>query len=372
MFAMLTELNASSRVMCYQFAPYLKAVGIKTTICSPSSKILYQLCNRTPVNFLDRIAVALLYRFYWYLWAPLRRLVFISSIPLYDVIFIQRGMLQHCWKPWLEMLTYRWAKIWRKKVIYAFDDPIYLDCPTYMKSVIEKADAVFTYAEALVDYSLQYNPKVFLLEPGVDLERYPLRDSTASRKNRKIVIGWVGNSMVGFRYLKQLYEPLRRLFQKYPNLIFRVVSGRDFRFDKKGVPVENVRWRLDYEASATFDIGLIPLTESDYDKAKISFKLLQYWAHGIPVVCSQTADTCLEDEVNCLIVKKPEDWVEKLSLLIEQPTLRKKLGDNGRRLIETRFSLEVQGMIFANCIKDVVEGSIRLRELEDTMPESNS
>ena len=152
-------------------------------------------------------------------------------------------------------------------------------------------------------------------------------------------------------------EPLLELVRRHPNLVFRVVSGRDFGFQGNGVPVDNVRWRLDREDSATFDIGLAPLLQTEYDRAKASFKILQYWAHGIPVVCSQSADNFLEDGVNCLIAREPEEWVDKLSLLVERPDLRRELGMRGRHLVEERFALNVKGPSFVSLLQGIAAGS---------------
>ena len=353
---MLTELNAGSRVYCFQFAPFFAAAGIKATFCPPSSTFLFKLCHREPRNLPDKLLLAFLRRFYWYLWVPLRRLAFIALVPFYDLVFVQRGLLQHCSRPWLEMLLYRWAGVWGKKVVYCIDDPIYVDCPDYIHSVIEKADVVLTVNEKLAEYTLQYNPNVIMFEDAVNLDRYPLKDRTVSQESVPLVIGWVGNAITGPRYLSSLREPLLELFHKYPNLVFRVVSGQDFQF-QAGVPVDNVRWRLDYEASVTFDIGLAPLLDSDYDQAKASFKVLQYWAHGIPVVCSQTADNFLKDGMNCMIARNPEEWSEKLGLLIENPELCREMGMRGRRLIETRFALSVKGPIFASILEGIARNS---------------
>jgi glycosyltransferase involved in cell wall biosynthesis len=205
---------------------------------------------------------------------------------------------------------------------------------------------------------------VILFEDSIDLGRYPLRSATLSRENDGLVLGWVGNSVVGFRYLVQLREPLLALFSKYTNLIFRVVSGKDFRFHDGGVPVDNVRWSMQWEASGTFDIGLAPLLDTPYDQAKASYKILQYWSYGIPVVCSQSADNFLEDGVNCLIAKEPDSWVDKLSLLIDQPDLRKKLGMNGRRLVETRFALSKKGPLFASLLKRIATNSSEVEYFE--------
>ena len=355
-FTMLTELNASSRVHCYQFSRYLAGGGVRATFCAPSSKWLFQVCNGDWPG-LPKPLVAALRRFYWYIWVPIKRLLFIGLAPIYDLVFVERGLLMHCSRPWLEALLFAWAHLWRKRVVYFFDDAIYIDCPAHIRSVVSKADTVVTVTTILAEYALGYNPNVVVFEDAVDLDRYALNDFDNVRDKETMVIGWVGNSTVGFRYLDQLREPLLELFERHPNLVFRVISGRDFEFQGSGVPVDNVRWRLDREDSVTFDIGLAPLLQTEYDRAKASFKILQYWAHGVPVVCSQSADNFLEDGVNCLIAREPEEWVENLSLLVERPDLGRELGMRGRRLVEDRFALDVKGPSFVALLKGIAAGS---------------
>ena len=355
MFPMMTELNAGSRVHCYQFAPYFAAAGIKAMFCSPSSVWLFRVCNDNLLN-LPRLISAIIRRLYWHLWVPFKRLVFMFLIPFFDLVFVERGLAQHCSRPWLEMLLYRWARLWQKRIVYFLDDPIYLDCPGNIQVLMAKADAVIVVTEALAEYARRHNSNVIVLEDAIDLDHYPLKQSER-REDDPLVIGWVGNSTVGLRYLDQLREPLTSMFTKFPNLVFRVVSGRDFLFDSDDVPVDNVRWSMDYEASVTFDIGLAPLTDSQYDQIKASYKILQYWAHGIPVVCSQTADSFLEDGVNCLIVNEQGDWETKLSLLASHPELRVELGSRGRQLVENRFALNVKGPKFASMLEELASGA---------------
>ena len=187
-FTMDTELNASSRVHCYQFARYFTDGGIRPTFCAPSSKRLFQVCNGD-VPGLPSPLVAALRRLYWYLWVPTRRLLFIALVPMYDLIFIERGLLRHCSRPWLEMLLYAWAHLWRKRVVYFFDDAVYIDCPSHMRSVVRKADAVVTVTEILAEYALRHNPHVVLVEDAVDLDRYAQKELDEARKDEPLVLG---------------------------------------------------------------------------------------------------------------------------------------------------------------------------------------
>jgi len=345
-FTMLTELNASSRVYCYQYAPHFAANGIEATFCPPSSIRLFRLFEHLRQN-RRRLIRGIGYYAYWYLVVLPNRLKDILRAPFYDLVFIQRGMFYHCSPAWLERLIYRLGR----KTIYHFDDAIYVRCPRSMQERIRGADWVMTVNEALRNYALQHNEQVVLFEDAIDLRRHPLKDYGSVTD--KVVIGWVGNP-VGLRYLEVLREPIERVLARYPEVIFRVVSSKDFQFPGGRPHVDNMRWSLEYDPSCTFDIGVMPLLGTKYDLAKGGHKILQYMAYGIPTVCSRTADIFLEDGVNCYTATTPSEWVDRLSLLIANPDLRKEMGLRGRKLIEERFALHVKGPLLVSLLKDIV------------------
>ena len=71
-------------------------------------------------------------------------------------------------------------------------------------------------------------------------------------------------------------------------------------------------------------------------------------------MCSQTADSFLENGVTGFIVKNDSDWFDKLSILIEDKNVRKKMGLEGRKLIEKRFDLNLKGPLLSRIIHDAI------------------
>jgi len=87
----------------------------------------------------------------------------------------------------------------------------------------------------------------------------------------------------------------------------------------------------------------MPLTDSEWARGKCAFKMLQYMAAGIPVVASpvgMNAEILASSSVG-LAAQNNEQWVESLSTLLESPETAESMGENGRQLVEKKYSLLV-------------------------------
>lgn len=64
-------------------------------------------------------------------------------------------------------------------------------------------------------------------------------------------------------------------------------------------------------------------------------------ALSIPTIMSPVGvnTDIIEDGENGYLAANTEEWVSKISLLIEDAMLRKKLGDAGRKTVEKDFSV---------------------------------
>ena len=76
----------------------------------------------------------------------------------------------------------------------------------------------------------------------------------------------------------------------------------------------------------------MPLVEDPWSWGKCGLKIIQYQGVGLPVVCTPVGinKDLVENEVNGLWARTPEEWEGKLSFLIEHPDLREKMGREGK------------------------------------------
>ena len=76
---------------------------------------------------------------------------------------------------------------------------------------------------------------------------------------------------------------------------------------------------------------------------------------AIPCVSSPVGvnKEVIKDGENGFFAVTEEDWVNKLSRLIEDPELRRMLGNNGRRIAEGKYSVKANAGRLAEVITKV-------------------
>ena len=102
-----------------------------------------------------------------------------------------------------------------------------------------------------------------------------------------------------------------------------------------------VKWI--YGQRLNFDIGIAPLCENNLNKSKSNLKYLEYTALGIPGIYSdiQPYSSIIKDQFNGILVGNKEmEWEDKLKLLIEDDSLRKKIIKNANHDIYENFLLK--------------------------------
>ncbi|MBU4536523.1 glycosyltransferase, partial [Patescibacteria group bacterium] len=92
-----------------------------------------------------------------------------------------------------------------------------------------------------------------------------------------------------------------------------------------------------------FDIGIMPLENSEWNKGKCAFKAVEYMACGVPVIISNVGENkfLIKNNVNGFLVENKYDWIKTVSYLILKDKERLEMGLKGRKTIEDRYSYRV-------------------------------
>ena len=222
--------------------------------------------------------------------------------------------------------------------------------------IIRLSDCVIVGNEYLKNYALKFNKKVFVLPTVVDTNRYVPKRKSKHNADGKVVIGWIGSPSTQ-SYIKDFIPIFSILWEKYKNIFLNIV-GSDFTYEED--LADNIilhRWSLQKELKElqSFDIGVMPMPDNNWTKGKCGFKALLCMSVGIPTVCSKVGvnSEIVKDGVNGFLASNKEEWLKKLSILIESPNLRTKLALRGRKTVEEKYSVKVYASKFLEILQSV-------------------
>lgn len=185
----------------------------------------------------------------------------------------------------------------------------------------------------------------------ITTDRYQPKQKSAGEPP---IVGWIGTPQTS-RYLKPLL-PVFESIQKDLPVRFVAVGAREVDF--ADTPVEAWPWSEESEVESIqqFDIGIMPLEDSPWERGKCGYKLIQYMACGVPVVASPVGVNVeiVVPDTNGLLADSAEEWGRALrSLLMADSSVRDSIGRAGRERVEEWYSLEAQAPRFYNLIHEV-------------------
>jgi glycosyltransferase involved in cell wall biosynthesis len=248
-----------------------------------------------------------------------------------DVVLHQKRLLP-AWQ-------FRLLRKHARALLYDFDDPMPYSregdrvelSPTRVKrfrAVLGLADAVAVNHAGTEALAREYGARdVHVIPTSVDLSRWRRRESWGTER---LTLGWVGTP-ANLPNLREIAGALKGR---------RLKLVTDEPLELPGVETEFVRWDFatEPEQVRSFDVALAPLPDDAWSRGKMPFKILYYFAAGVPVIASArgAVETVIRDGENGLLAG---DWAAKIAAL-EDAGLRERLGCAGRRTVEAEFAIE--------------------------------
>lgn len=326
----------SNRFRIEQYLPCLREKGINYSLRPFYNRHFYLILYK--VGYYCQ-------KFLFLFFFIMRRLSDAFAAKSYDVVFIHREA-----GPFPDYILEWLFRVFGRKIIYDFDDSVFLKKPSKIRKVISMSDTVIAGNDFLKNYAARYNPRVSVLPTCIDTTVYQPR--TDPKKDSKITIGWIGTSFTSI-YLDLLRDAYRALAEKYRNIEFKIVGAI---LADNALPLVCKPWSLDSEVRELqdFDIGVMPLFDDEWAKGKCAFKIIQYMAVGIPSVASRVGMNIevIEDGKDGFLVTGTQEWIDKLSLLIENKELRHTMGQRARQKVENVYSVQANQQKFIDIIEN--------------------
>ena len=301
----IAEKQASYRYRVAQFLPFWKEYGIDMHPMRITSK-----------SYPQKLSIALKSRAYDYVWLQRKPLS-----PLFTSLIARHSHL-----------------------IYDYDDALYA-VESYRKTkpkpvqpgskqtikrlnmVLNYSSLVFAGSDELARYARRFNPEGTFIVPtayGKLLTPPP----PAPADPRPVTIGWIGNTG-NLYFLDMIDQATAAIQQRHPSVSFSVMSGKA----PEGLATrwEFTPWSKEAEQSwlNSIDIGIMPLEDDEWSWGKCAFKLLQYMAHGKPVVASKVGANlnAVIDGTSGFLANSEAEWEQALETLVSNPDKRRSMGE---------------------------------------------
>jgi glycosyltransferase involved in cell wall biosynthesis len=276
----------------------------------------------------------------------------LATIKKGDIVYLQRTISNK----YFFVLVVVYLALFRRKMIFDFDDPVYLHSYLKTKTFCRMADAVITCTHTQAKWAQQFNKNVHIIHIALTMPAYEKFTKQYAATAELPVIGWVGNGPEHLRNLEVLSSVFKKLlgntgnpfsftligalgnkevyalFKDIPGLRTRFVDALDWN-NPESVPCEIQQ----------LDIGVVPhQSEGEWNKAKTSFKILEYMACGVATVVSDFGEMpyIITDGTNGFIAESEEAWVEKLKTLLIDKALRARIGQAGQERVREAYCFD--------------------------------
>ncbi len=299
----------SSRLRVLQYLPYLRKQGFSCRVIEVRK------------NFFQRI-------------------IFLFLAFFNDCLFIQKKILSRAEIFFLRMT--------RARIIFDLDDAIIykergekaeknIRAEKKLQTLLKTADLVIAGNTFLSEIAGRYHPRIRIIPTPWN----PSPTETKAGKSEKgKALVWIGSKST-MKYLQNLENVFRRLTDKYPDIRLIVISNAFPGI--KNISTENIIWKEENEADLIRrgDIGLMPLPDNEWCRGKCGFKIIQYMACGLPPVASpvgMNADL-IQDGRNGFLPRNEEEWLNKISLLLENADLYKQMSQKAKETFEKEYQV---------------------------------
>lgn len=338
--------GASSRLRLYQYIPYWEQSGYSVKVAPFFSEEYLTNLYSGKKLYVNIIA------------SYFKRFFNLFTVFKYDIIIIEKELF-----PGLPAFAEKILQLFGKKTIVDYDDAIFSDyelsknwyfnriLKNKIYKVMKYSSLVIVCNSYLAEKAIKSGAKkVEIIPTVVDLNRYSQKVHTS--KNQ-LVIGWIGTPTT-FKYIVHIQEIINNLIENN-KVIFHFVGVEYSGIFSKNVQYFNWSETDEVNQILQFDIGVMPLIDNAWEQGKCAYKLIQYLACGIPVIASPVGMNCqvVQPLINGFLANDQNEWLAAVEHL-KNVENRNLMGQNARRLVEEKYSLQVQNNFLLQSISNIL------------------
>ncbi len=361
---MYSEAGASSRLAIFQFLPFFAEAGYEITVKPFISTGVYKL-------FAEFSAVKSSWSLLKVLASVARRLpmryLHVIQAWKYDVVVVQKDVL-----PLGLARLLSWGQ---KRIVYEFDDPIWLPHPGagnrtnflsplvtwYRKRCLIRclrlSRLCIVDSPKLREFAEQYCPDSFVLATAIDLAAYPV----PPHDGKELAFGWIGSPSTT-HLLAELVPWLEKLSERFSFCLYNIGSAP---LSSTRFTIHNIDWSPENELTylPRFTIGLMPSDATLFNTYRFSRKWLIYATAHVPTLATNVGlnQVAIREGDNGVLFElgDREDFLRKAEALLTSEAYRMKIGRRAYELAQRVHDLPIVGRQFVGFVDGVFGSPIR-------------
>ena len=212
-----------------------------------------------------------------------------------------------------------------RKYVLNFDDDIFLRYgrePNKLDRLCAGAAGVICANDRLIERVSHHQSNVLKVPTVLDLARCRAAVPAERPVREKPLAVWIGTP-VTYKFLVDAAPQLRAMYRARPFRL-RVIASAGLA-PIEGLEMEFFDWSREAEAKllAEADLGIMPLPADDaFAAGKSAYKIIQYFACGLPVLASPVGENCRILTPECgILADTPEEWASAIER-IDAPGFR--------------------------------------------------
>jgi glycosyltransferase involved in cell wall biosynthesis len=244
------------------------------------------------------------------------------------------------------------CKLFRKKVIFDFDDAIWIPNTTpgnkFFSRFKRYENALYLMQHSfknscgnhyLQQKAAQFNPNSFYVPTTIDTQKH--HNILKQNFNKKqIIFGWTG-TLTTMDYLIEILPIMDDLIKKYSFKLL-IISNQKPSFKRDYIQFRYWNKETEIEDLLKMDVGLMPLRKDVWSEGKCGFKALQYLALGIPAIASDVGVNAeiVETGKTGYLCQNVADWYKAFEYFITKAEQIQQFSLDCREKIENNYSVQ--------------------------------
>lgn len=290
-----------------------------------------------------------------------------------DIIFFMRNIENN------SINIFDLSKKLNKKIIYGIDDDFDTlseehPLKQYMlrngllnnyHRFLKESNVVCVYSQYFQKKLLKLNNNVFYLSNIAPIEIIKnLEKKININKSNKIRIGYLGSSPQHIKFFNIIKNAVLRILEEYHSEVeFYLIGIKDEALDKYKNAfhvsfLKPINKYYEYMIKNKWDIGLAPMLDTEFEKAKTDNKYREYAALGIPGIYSNLEpfkNSVRNNITGILVDNEPEKWYQAIKELILNKKVRNNIAVEAYNDVLLRYNIETYANSYFKVINQLFE-----------------